>query len=68
MAFYNLESNEILKRLRTDLENGLTTEEAALRLEHDGLNKLPKHKPNFWKVYLAPLFNWLIVIYLIGAA
>ncbi len=28
---------------------------------------MPKPPSNFIKVYLAPLFNWLIVIYLIGA-
>ncbi len=67
MAFYNLALDEIYERLHTDSDVGLTEKEANQRLDHDGLNELPKHKPNFWKVYLAPLFNWLIVIYLIAA-
>ncbi|MHA1110369.1 MAG: HAD-IC family P-type ATPase [Promethearchaeota archaeon] len=67
MAFYNLALKEIYQRLHTNPETGLSDKEADFRLGHDGLNELPKHKPKFWKVYLAPLFNWLIVIYLIGA-
>jgi len=67
MAFYNLALQEIFLRLGTNPEKGLSEEKAAKRLDHDGPNELPRHKPKFWKVYLAPLFNWLIVIYLIGA-
>ncbi|MBN2156024.1 MAG: cation-transporting P-type ATPase [Candidatus Lokiarchaeota archaeon] len=67
MAFYNLELEEIFHRLKTNPKNGLSKLEAEDRLMHDGYNELPKHNPKFWKVYLAPLFNWLIVIYLIGA-
>jgi Ca2+-transporting ATPase len=36
-------------------------------LEEFGPNEIPKVSKGFIKIYLAPLFNWLIVIYLIGA-
>ncbi len=65
--FYNLELVEIYKKFQTDPKNGLSEKEAAKRLENYGLNEIPKVSKGFIKIYLAPLFNWLIVIYLIGA-
>ena len=65
--FYNLELEEIYKKLQTDPNNGLGEEEAARRLEQYGPNEIPRVSKGFIKIYLAPLFNWLIVIYLIGA-
>jgi len=65
--FYNLELEQIYQKLQTDPSNGLTQKEATKRLEQFGLNEIPKVSKGFIKIYLAPLFNWLIVIYLIGA-
>ncbi|MFW9901356.1 MAG: cation-translocating P-type ATPase [Candidatus Thorarchaeota archaeon] len=65
--FYNIELNEIYKEFQTDPEKGLSASEAAKRLDKYGLNEIPKVSKGFIKIYLAPLFNWLIVIYLIGA-
>ncbi|MBY8992736.1 MAG: cation-transporting P-type ATPase [Candidatus Lokiarchaeota archaeon] len=65
--FYNLELNQIYQKLQTDPDNGLTQKEASNRLLEFGLNEIPKVSKGFIKIYLAPLFNWLIVIYLIGA-
>ena len=65
--YYNLELGEIYKKFQTDPDNGLSEKEAAKRLEKFGLNEIPKVSKGFIKIYLAPLFNWLIVIYLIGA-
>jgi len=65
--FYNLELGEIYKKFQTDPKNGLSVKEATNRLEKYGLNEIPKVSKGFIKIYLAPLFNWLIVIYLIGA-
>ncbi|MFX0059481.1 MAG: cation-translocating P-type ATPase, partial [Candidatus Hodarchaeota archaeon] len=47
--------------------SGLSRDEANKRLEIYGYNEIPKASKGFIKIYLAPLFNWLIVIYLIGA-
>ncbi|MHA1732897.1 MAG: cation-translocating P-type ATPase [Promethearchaeota archaeon] len=65
--YYNLDLETIYRDLGTDPKSGLSEQDARARLERDGPNELPKPKSNFIKVYLAPLFNWLIVIYLIGA-
>jgi len=65
--YYNLKLDEIYKNLQTDPDNGLSEEEALRRLEQYGPNEIPRVSKGFIKIYLAPLFNWLIVIYLIGA-
>ncbi|MFW9865494.1 MAG: cation-translocating P-type ATPase [Candidatus Thorarchaeota archaeon] len=65
--FYNLELGEIYAKFQTDPIKGLTEEEAKKRLDKYGPNEIPKVSKGFIKIYLAPLFNWLIVIYLIGA-
>ncbi len=66
-AYYNIELSEIYKEFQADPEKGLSAKEAAKRLDKYGLNEIPKVSKGFIKIYLAPLFNWLIVIYLIGA-
>ncbi|KKN47359.1 hypothetical protein LCGC14_0663520, partial [marine sediment metagenome] len=60
--FYNQELEKIYKDLQTDPEKGLTEQEAQKRLIEKGLNEIPKASKGFIKIYLAPLFNWLIVI------
>lgn len=65
--YYNFSLNQLYTELYTNPTSGLSDEEAQQRLQKYGLNELPKYKRNFFKIYLAPLFNWLIVIYLIGA-
>jgi len=65
--FYNLELDQIYKTLESNPIKGLTEQEAQIRLEKYGTNEIPKVSKGFIKIYLAPLFNWLIVIYLIGA-
>ncbi len=65
--FYNLALKQIYQKIQTDPNKGLTTTEVNKRLEKYGLNEIPKVSKGFIKIYLAPLFNWLIVIYLIGA-
>jgi Ca2+-transporting ATPase len=65
--YYSYEIEEIYQEFKTDPKQGLSEEEAQKRLEEYGFNEIPKVKKSIWKVYLAPIFNWLIVIYLIGA-
>ncbi len=66
-SYYAMELESIFQKLNTDPKKGLTEQEAVARLEKFGPNEIPKVSQGFIKVYLAPLFNWLIVIYLIGA-
>ncbi|WP_371801863.1 cation-translocating P-type ATPase [Candidatus Lokiarchaeum ossiferum] len=61
------ELDEIFQEFQTDPKKGLTDEKAQQLLLSNGLNELPKAKQSFLRVYLAPLFNWLIIIYLIAA-
>ena len=65
--FYKLALENIYDLLKSNPETGLTEEEAKTRLEQYGPNELPKVSRGFVKIYLSPLFNWLIVIYLMGA-
>ena len=65
--FYNMELSQVYNQFQTDPTKGLTKEEAKNRIEIYGFNEIPKASKGFIKIYLAPLFNWLIVIYLIGA-
>jgi Ca2+-transporting ATPase len=65
--YYNMELDQIYTKFQTNSTNGLTNDEAQKRLELYGLNEIPKASKGFVKIYLAPLFNWLIVIYLVGA-
>ncbi|MFO8020487.1 MAG: cation-transporting P-type ATPase [Promethearchaeia archaeon] len=62
--YYNLNLKEIYEKFDTDPKNGLTQQEAQQRLGEYGPNEIPKVSKGFIKIYLAPLFNWLIVIYL----
>jgi len=66
-VYFNMELEQIYKKFQTNPNSGLTNDEAQKRLELYGLNEIPKASKGFIKIYLAPLFNWLIVIYLIGA-
>ncbi|MHA1953297.1 MAG: cation-transporting P-type ATPase, partial [Candidatus Heimdallarchaeaceae archaeon] len=62
---HNRTIEEICKELDTDVRFGLKKEEADARLINYGENVLPKIKGSVWDVYIAPLLNWLINIYLI---
>ncbi|MCK4779921.1 MAG: hypothetical protein KAT57_07035, partial [Candidatus Lokiarchaeota archaeon] len=65
--YYNIELEQVYQKFQTNPKNGLTLKEANKRLEKYGFNEIPKVSKGFIKIYLAPLFNWLIVIYLIGS-
>ncbi|MHA1226341.1 MAG: cation-translocating P-type ATPase [Candidatus Hodarchaeales archaeon] len=62
---HSIELDALIKELNTDVNKGLTSESAKKKLEIYGPNVIPKPKQSFWKVYLAPLLNTLIVVYLI---
>lgn len=63
-TYYAKELEEIYRELDTNPTKGLSNDEAKSRLLKDGYNEIPKVSKGFIKIYLAPLFNWLIVIYL----
>ncbi|MBD3353877.1 MAG: HAD-IC family P-type ATPase, partial [Candidatus Lokiarchaeota archaeon] len=67
MKYYNQKLSQIYQDLQTDPEQGLSSGQATSRLKRDGPNEIPKVSRGFIRIYLAPLFNSLILIYLIGA-
>ncbi len=64
-AAHSQELKTIELKLGTNLQFGLTNDEAKKRLMIFGQNSIPPVKGSIWAVYLSPLFNWLINIYLI---
>jgi Ca2+-transporting ATPase len=57
---------ETLKeKLKTNLNSGISQQDAEERLKTTGPNIVPRGKTSFLRVYLAPFLNWLITIYLI---
>jgi P-type Ca2+ transporter type 2C len=65
---YSNDLEEVINSLQTDIRTGLEATNAYERKIQFGPNKIITPKPNFWVVYLAPLFDTLIVIYLIMTA
>ena len=64
---HNSTIEKITEDLQTDVKFGLRHEIVEVRLEKYGTNVIPKVKGSIWEVYVAPLLNWLINIYLIVA-
>ena len=64
---HNISYDKISEELETDIKFGLKNQLAEERLEKYGKNIIPKVKGSVWEVYIAPLLNWLINIYLIVA-
>ncbi|MFW9828085.1 MAG: cation-translocating P-type ATPase [Candidatus Thorarchaeota archaeon] len=66
-AFYSLPIDELLTQFNTDPDHGLKTSDLEKRYIKSGYNELPKIRKSIWRIYLAPLFNFLIVILIISA-
>jgi len=64
-TYYNQPITELLERFSTDPDHGLKFSELEERYLKHGYNELPKIKKSIWKIYFAPLFNFLIMILLI---
>ncbi len=62
---FTLPIDALARKLKTDFETGLTQQEAVKRFHQVGPNSVPKIAVNRLKMYLAPLSNWLIAVYLI---
>ncbi len=66
-AYHTMPVEEVLRAFSVTAETGLPDSEVKTRTEKYGPNVIPKIKASFWKVYLAPIMNWLITIYLISS-
>src|SRR4030042_2930890 len=60
--------NHLLQRLETSPVRGLTYDEVNVRQGRDGPNEIPPAKRSVWELYIRPIFNWLIIMYLINGA
>ncbi len=65
--FHCIPLDDVLSTLSVDSRVGLSDDDARTRLQKYGPNTLPKVRGSFWKVYLAPILNWLINIYLMSS-
>ncbi|MFW9894377.1 MAG: cation-translocating P-type ATPase [Candidatus Thorarchaeota archaeon] len=64
-AYYHQTLVELQKDFKTDFEYGLKSSELENRHRNYGYNELPKIKKSIWKIYFAPIFNFLILILII---
>ena len=68
VTWHALEAKEVLKKLDTPLDFGLSTEEAAHRQQKYGLNQLAeKPRPTFLQLVIGQLNNFIIILLIIAA-
>jgi len=65
--YYSLPLEDVLNTLNVDSKKGLSADEVKERLHEYGANSIPRYKGAFWQVYIAPILNWLITIYIISS-
>lgn len=67
-AWYEKTTEEVVKELQTNIETGLTSEEAKRRLEKYGPNRFQEYKkPSIWKMLWDQINNVLIYILIVAA-
>jgi Ca2+-transporting ATPase len=68
IGFHALETREVAEKLQTHVDQGLTTAEAARRLEQYGRNELTaKQGTTFWQRVISQLNNFVVILLLIAA-
>ncbi len=65
IKYYNQPIENLINTFNTDIDHGLKSSELNERYLKFGYNELPKIKKSIWKIYLAPIFNFLILILII---
>jgi Ca2+-transporting ATPase len=61
--------DDVAKGLETDLDAGLTSDEAKARLERYGLNELAETpRPGFWQLLLRQFRDFVVVMLIVAAA
>lgn len=67
--YFNRESAEVISELKTNASTGLSTDEASLRLEEYGYNKIESgKKKSFIKMFFSQFKSFMIIILLVAAA
>lgn len=66
--WYDISTEDTVKLLNTDLQNGLTTEEVTKRIEENGYNELvQKKKKTFLEKFLAQFKDFMIIVLIFAA-
>ena len=66
--FYQVEAEKVIDGIETSLADGLSSQEAANRLEHYGLNELVETgKKNPWRILWEQMTSIMVVILIIAA-
>ncbi len=63
---YSQSLDDLITQFQTDPNEGLKETEIEQKYRKYGYNELPKIKKSLWKIYLAPIFNFLIIILIIS--
>ena len=66
-VYHAIPLEEVYQSLQADPEQGLSDDEVQTRIQKFGENAIPKIRGPFWQVYIAPIMNWLITIYIISS-
>ncbi|MFX1578715.1 MAG: cation-translocating P-type ATPase [Promethearchaeota archaeon] len=66
-AYHAMPLEDIYEILQVDPKQGLPQDEVSTRLHQFGENAIPKAKGSFLQVYIAPIMNWLITIYILSS-
>ncbi|HPC06292.1 MAG TPA: HAD-IC family P-type ATPase, partial [Anaerolineaceae bacterium] len=68
ITWHSLSSDEVLQRLETTLQDGLSSETAAKRLEEYGSNQLvEKPRPTFLQLVISQLNNFIVILLIVAA-
>ncbi|MFW9806634.1 MAG: cation-translocating P-type ATPase, partial [Candidatus Thorarchaeota archaeon] len=65
--YHAMPLEDIYEILQVDPKQGLPQDEVSSRLHQFGENAIPKAKGSFLQVYIAPIMNWLITIYILSS-
>ena len=67
-TWHNLSPQEVAEKLNTNLERGLSSNEAAARLKQYGPNELIEREgPSFWQLLLNQFNQFLVIILIVSA-
>ncbi|RIK55223.1 MAG: ATPase, partial [Chloroflexi bacterium] len=68
ITWHALDLDDLLARLNTSPQRGLTSQEAAQRLARYGRNELrEKPRPGFWQLVLAQLNNFVVILLIVAS-
>ncbi len=67
VTYHSLPLEEVLESLEVNEKKGLSADEVKSRLQEYGPNSIPRYKGSFMQVYISPILNWLITIYIISS-